>query len=123
MKRINLLLIVVLLSSCGHKSERLKRIAIELLVIKEITDFTSNWNRPVADVVNIGPRLYEILSNRKTPIDSIKIKITKEDFFEGNQGVTHSILYSAKNSKLRLRMRFERRIDSFHIVGYSGRID
>ena len=75
------------------------------------------------DVVNIGTSLYGILSSKQTPIDSIKIEIQKGVFFKESMGVTHSILYETNNSRLGLRIRYDKKIDKFHIVGYSGKID
>ena len=114
---------LICLSCSNQKIGRLNQIAVELLEMGEITDFRSNRNSPTNDVVNIGTGLYGILSSKQTPINSIKIEIQKGDFFKENMGVTHSILCETNKSRLGLRMRYDKKIDKFHIVGYTGKID
>jgi hypothetical protein len=122
LKYIIIIVIFIIVSFEGRKIYRLNKIAKDLLIIEEISDFSSNQNKPVKGVVNIGKGLHKILINYQTPLDSISANIEFGDFFKENYGVTHSILYETKKSKLGLRMRYDIKRDEFHIVGYSGKI-
>lgn len=104
----------------NNKKERLQVIAETLL---KIDSTTIQFKTPSDDVVRIGDGLFSILHDRKTPRDSIKIEVHYGDFFDGNQGVTHYILFKTSNFKLGVRMRYDFWIDKFHIVGYSGMIE
>ena len=103
------------------KVHRLKKAGKELL---QLTPESKPYD-PAKDIVRIGPSLFKIITSRKTPANSIKIKIEKGDFFNPNErkGVTHSLFYITDKSKLGLRMRYDSKIDKFHIVGYSGSIE
>ena len=121
MRVIYLLMLILFLGCQDQKIDKLNTIANDLLLAEKKT---SSGRIKVNDVVKIGNSLNEILKNRKTPISSIKIEIQRGDFLEdGKKKVTHSILYTSTKSKLGLRMRYDKEIDKFHIVGYSGMIE
>ena len=121
--KVFIVLVLVSVICSASTTKRLKVIAHDLLAIKHITDFRSNWNSPVEGVVNIGKGLYRIFTNRTVSTDSISIEIQEGDFFNESSKVSHSIIYTSPKSRLGLRMRYDKALDKFHIVGYSGTIE
>lgn len=97
--------------------DRLNKIAIDLLNLDTITDWTSNHNNPTPDIINIGERLYSKLSNQKN-------KKVIYDFLEGDigepfgNGKADFVLRYKFNDPLAIRLRYDMKIKKFHILGY-----
>ena len=106
------------------KAEKLKieRLYIAGKELLKLTPETKPYN-PVEDIVRVGPSLFEIITTRKSPIDSIRIEIKEGDFFNEDRGVTHTMYYITNHSKIGLRIKYDPKIDKFHIVGYSGLLE
>lgn len=108
---------------------QLKSISRELLEIREITDFSSNRNYPVAQVQNIGPSLYKILRQVKSKKCGSQITSTVE---HGDKSVSKLFLNyffrftlyyrDSKSPKniIRIRIVYQPTDFIFQIRGYSG---
>lgn len=123
-----MILLGAILFSCTNKlnfKPRLEKDAIELLGNIQNLEFHSNNNQPIPDIVNMGPNLFEILSENNHSKDLIDIYVTEGDLFGEVGNVTHSIKYSVKSndSQLILRMRYDEDLDKFHIVGFTGDLE
>jgi hypothetical protein len=144
-----LVLLFVHTTGCGGPDDwepRLQTAAVDLLKMKTVSYISKNADRPVKDIVNVGPGLAKMLQTRTTPIEDLKITVADIDLFKKPRfgwlseawdfvstaggwlgyypGVTHSIKYDYNKGpqNLILRLRYSSKYDAFHILGYSGHL-
>ena len=149
MPRLIVFVLLGLMAGCGGPDDwesRLQTAAADLLKVKTISYNSENANRPVKDIVNVGPGLAQVLKTRTAAIKDLEIKVANMDLFNKPRfgwlseawdfvstaggwlgyyaGVTHSIDYDYNKGpqRLVLRLRYSSKYDAFHILGYSGHL-
>ena len=73
-----------LMAGCGGPDDwesRLQTAAADLLKVKTISYNSENANRPVKDIVNVGPGLAQVLKTRTAAIEDLEIKVANMDLF------------------------------------------
>lgn len=116
---ITVFLILIQLFTASNSKQRVEAIGYELIQIKKITDWRSNNNSPIDDIVNIGPDLYKVISSSKVK----KENITVTSNYAGVLGLWPTILIETNNSELLIKLRYDFWLMKYHITGFTGTIE
>jgi hypothetical protein len=116
---ITVFLILIQLFTASNSKQRVEAIGYELIQIKKITDWRSNNNSPIDDIVNIGPDLYKVISSSKVK----KANITVTSNYAGVLGLWPTILIETNNSELLIKLRYDFWLMKYHITGFTGTIE
>jgi hypothetical protein len=116
---ITVFLILIQLFTASNSKQRVEAIGHELIQIKKITDWRSNNNSPIDDIVNIGPDLYKVISSSKVK----KENITVTSNYAGVLGLWPTILIETNNSELLIKLRYDFWLMKYHITGFTGTIE
>lgn len=118
-----ILLVLTCCFSCTSKKKlqaRLGRIAVNMLTLDSLNDFSSNENHPVPDVQNIGPGLYgKVRKYKETSGFRFRISELDCERIGKRKGFCYEIKYfNSEDKSLRFYVRYLESEDIFQITGY-----
>jgi hypothetical protein len=121
-----IILIILLMSGVGliiKSIINVRNLGQQLLVVDTISDWSTNSNSPIEGFVNIGPRLYGEMKSHRVPLSQINVKGQLCDCFRESMDITHSIVMVGPHKEICIRLKYDMRLDKYHIVGYVGAIE